>query len=456
MRTDLPHAWARLHPLSPVVKGARAVFAVLVLTASRSFDPRGRHWTQLFIDLAIPVVAAPAAAISWWVTRWRVVGTELQLETGLLRRQSIRVPLLRVQAIDVVRPLAARAFGISELRIVLAGNGGGKSKLAYLGDGRARQVRAQLLAVGAGLAPETPEAPERQLAAVPNSRLYLSALLLPALVLLAAAPFAMMLAFVAPEAVFPLLGGVFPIVFAFAAGIARRVNDEFSFTLAGSPDGLRLRSGLFMTRAETIPLHRIQAVRLVEPLLWKPFGSARGRRGAAARARCWAVQPRRTAPGPAAGRPASRGRCPAGKAAPRGLHPAAGRRGSAATCKVEGAAVLSAARQLVRRRPGRDAHRTAAGAYDVRAAGEGPERPLDPGTGAALRRARLGARGHSWQGLGVLGPRPGRSAGAGDARGATDFGPGGPLRHARPRSVRGGSGERVIPGEPLSRRVREP
>lgn len=275
MKEELPHAWARLHPMSPVVKGGQAVFAVLVLTASRSFDPSGGRRTQLLIDLAIAGVALLAAFVSWWVTRWRVVGTELQLETGLLRRQSIRVPLLRVQAIDVVRPLAARAFGISELRIVLAGSGSGKSRLAYLSENRAQQVRAQLLAVGAGLAPETPEAPERQLAAVPNARLYVSALLLPVLVLVAALPLAISLAVFAPDAVLPLLGGLFPLVFAFGTVVVRRVNDEFGFTLAGSPDGLRLRSGLFQTRAETIPLHRIQAVRLVEPLLWRPFGWVR-------------------------------------------------------------------------------------------------------------------------------------------------------------------------------------
>ena len=40
-------------------------------------------------------------------------------------------------------------------------------------------------------------------------------------------------------------------------------------------DGIRLRSGLIQTTAETIRPGRIQAVRLVEPLIWRAFGWCR-------------------------------------------------------------------------------------------------------------------------------------------------------------------------------------
>ena len=61
-----------------------------------------------------------------------------------------------------------------------------------------------------------------------------------------------------------------------AATVAwRRINAEFEFTVAEASDGLRLRCGLLQTRAETIPYARIQAVRWIEPLLWRPFGWCR-------------------------------------------------------------------------------------------------------------------------------------------------------------------------------------
>jgi putative membrane protein len=55
----------------------------------------------------------------------------------------------------------------------------------------------------------------------------------------------------------------------------RRVLQEYGFTVAESPDGLRLRHGLLDTRSQTIPAGRVQAVRMLEPLFWRPFGWVR-------------------------------------------------------------------------------------------------------------------------------------------------------------------------------------
>ena len=41
------------------------------------------------------------------------------------------------------------------------------------------------------------------------------------------------------------------------------------------PEGVRIRRGLLQTISETVPYGRIQAVRQVEPLLWRPFGWCR-------------------------------------------------------------------------------------------------------------------------------------------------------------------------------------
>ena len=41
------------------------------------------------------------------------------------------------------------------------------------------------------------------------------------------------------------------------------------------PEGVRIRRGLFQTVSETIPYGRIQALRQVEPWLWRPFGWCR-------------------------------------------------------------------------------------------------------------------------------------------------------------------------------------
>jgi len=51
----------------------------------------------------------------------------------------------------------------------------------------------------------------------------------------------------------------------------RRVSTQYAFTVAVSPDGVRIRRGLLGTVAETIPVPRIQAIRMIEPLLWRPL-----------------------------------------------------------------------------------------------------------------------------------------------------------------------------------------
>ena len=64
-------------------------------------------------------------------------------------------------------------------------------------------------------------------------------------------------------------------IFALVSRMVRRVAEEWGFEVAEAPDGLRIRSGLASRVAETIPYGRVQAVRMLEPLLWRRFGWCR-------------------------------------------------------------------------------------------------------------------------------------------------------------------------------------
>jgi putative membrane protein len=274
---ELPSTWARLHPMSPVARGGKAVAALAAVALPRELSQAGEgHLAQLVIDGSAAVLIVLGGVVSWLVTRWRVHDGELQLETGLLRRQSIRVPLTRVQAIDVVRPLIARVLGISELRLVMAGTGTGKAKLAYLPEERALQVRLLLLGLGEAPPPDAPPSFVVPIATVPNGRLIASTLLgAPAIISAVFLAGLVVLAFVAPAAIPSVLAGVGAAVFTSVAAVGRRINVEFSFSVGESPDGLSLHSGMLQTRAETIRLGRVQGVRLVEPWLWRRLGWCR-------------------------------------------------------------------------------------------------------------------------------------------------------------------------------------
>jgi putative membrane protein len=273
-------AWHRLHPLSPVIRAGRVLVGLAAVVAgalmSGGREGRGGVIGRLpFLGIVIVI-----GVISWLVTRWRIEDGDLRIETGLVRRQSLRFPLTQIQAIDIVRPALARIFGLSELRLRMGGSEGGAGRLAYLRASQAESVRTQLLALSRGsspaLAQDAPAVPERVLTSVPVGRLIASILtsgiavvILTVLVGLGVAEL------VAPQAVVPIVSSSGAIGIGLLTVVWRRLNSGYKLTVAETPDGLRLWSGLLDTSAETIPTGRIQAVQMVEPLLWRPLGWVR-------------------------------------------------------------------------------------------------------------------------------------------------------------------------------------
>jgi putative membrane protein len=83
------------------------------------------------------------------------------------------------------------------------------------------------------------------------------------------------LAVFAPGAAAATFGSAAVVLGGLAVGLFRSFNGDYRLTVADSADGLRLRSGLVETSAETIPRGRIQAIRMVEPLAWRLWGWCR-------------------------------------------------------------------------------------------------------------------------------------------------------------------------------------
>jgi putative membrane protein len=250
-----------------------AILAVLLIPMLTS--QRGSLGNDL-AHLAILLIVFAYGVVSWLVTRWRVEDGVLRVDSGLLRRTSERFPLSQIQAIDTVRPGLARVFGLAELRIRLASGSGRAGRLAYLTNSEAETLRARLLALSHGVAETTPTPPEQTLLSVPSGRLFASILLTGtglALELVIGA--LVVLAIVAPSAASATLSAGAAGLFGLVIALFRRFNGDYRLTVASAPDGLRLRSGLVETSAETIPRGRIQAIRMIEPLAWRLCGWCR-------------------------------------------------------------------------------------------------------------------------------------------------------------------------------------
>jgi putative membrane protein len=285
VRADLSRegGWQRLHPLSPVARiGRLAPILGLTVILSVVHLGNGGGGGQVIALIVVAVASVVGGWVNWLVTRWRIEGDTLRIETGLIRRDSKRLPLARIQAVDVVQPLLARTLGLSELRIRLAGSGSSDGRLAYLSEAAALELRARLMdrgttpSTGSGVDMGGVAAPEQTMAAVPTGRLVGSVAMSGlTLILLAIVIGLAVLAFVAPEAAAAVGGFLAVYIFSFVGGLWRRVSNEFHFEAVETIDGIRIRRGLLQTVSETIPHGRIQAIRKIEPLLWRPLGWCR-------------------------------------------------------------------------------------------------------------------------------------------------------------------------------------
>lgn len=279
--------WHRVHPLTPAIRSWQIVVVILFFIVQNfgtdaaqgqfpDFDRPSLAGRELAEGGAVIVFAVlviiGVAHLSWRMTRFRVTEDALELHTGVLFRQQRRARLDRVQAVDVVQPLIARLVGLAKITLEVAGGSGSAVSLQYLTERQAESLRAHLLARAAGVRYETqeaPEAPERPVFALQVPRLVLSLVFSGAAVALVVGVVGFVGAAVLARNPAPAFGAL-PTLLGVGSVLWARFNSGFGFEVATSPDGIRLRHGLLEQRRQTVPPGRVQAVRLRQPLLWRP------------------------------------------------------------------------------------------------------------------------------------------------------------------------------------------
>ena len=272
----------RLHPLSPLLNGAKSIAVIVAALSWQTLSQVGvGRFALVVLVLAVGVVIL--SVISWLNTGYHVVGRELRIQDGLLWRRNRAIPLERLQSVELRRPLLAQLSGLAELRLEVVGGGKTEAPLAYLTVRDAAALRERLLSLAgrtpvvapaeAGADPAEPApAGEHPLLRVDNRDLLVSQLLTPQAFFLPLG-----IAFVVVQ--FAMQGswgfiGIASTVTAMAGVLlqpVRRVLQDWNFRLARDTDGrLLVRFGLVETRSQVVPLHRVQAVTVTWPLLWRP------------------------------------------------------------------------------------------------------------------------------------------------------------------------------------------
>jgi putative membrane protein len=144
----MPSEPRRLHPFAIISRALRLARQLLLPAvvggASVGGDVRGA-FVWIFFILAVPSVLLAAA--QWLVFRFRIEDDDLIIDSGVLGRRRRVIPIDRVQNVNLEQSALERLVGVAELRIETASGGGEpEATLRVLALTEARAVQKHLLA----------------------------------------------------------------------------------------------------------------------------------------------------------------------------------------------------------------------------------------------------------------------------------------------------------------------
>ncbi|UOE42703.1 PH domain-containing protein [Agromyces larvae] len=273
------------------------------------------------LGLAVVLVAIIAGFwLSWRFHSFRITDEAVEVRSGILFRSHRSARLDRIQGINVTRPFFARLFGAAKLDVSVAGQSG-NVQLAYLGSTLADGLRADILRLSSGaraaraaaagapgtavgadattdaaalaggdastrsrtadlltrrvdefLAPELdPDlAPPESVVHLPIGRVIGSTLLSGWTVWLLA-----LIGLIVAGTIngwFWIWFSVVPGVIGLASYAWSQITKSLRYSIAGTPDGVRIGHGLLSTANRTIPPGRVHAIEAKQWILWRPFG----------------------------------------------------------------------------------------------------------------------------------------------------------------------------------------
>lgn len=274
----------RPHPITPLLRGgvflgALCLFAVQRLTRDGLDQLQHINWLIVGgIILGILLLATAVSFVSWWATRFIVDDEECRVETGVLFKSSKRVPFERMQSIDIRQPLTARLFGLAEIQIDA---GSDSVTLRYLSRDRATAMRDQLSARARGdhldptAAPTTPtrlhDADTDVLVHLPTKTILTGMVLSPEFLIAIIGTMIVLVVMIVLGWWWMAVPMVLPTVIGLVSTVVKRSN-QFNYTLSRPADAsgtLRVARGLTSLTSQTVPVDRVQAVRMRQSALWR-------------------------------------------------------------------------------------------------------------------------------------------------------------------------------------------
>ncbi len=142
----------RTHPATVAVRSFKAMWQMaLAFVAMVVFGSVGRDALPVLGFAGLIALAAIAGVafswLNWWRFRYGIVGTDLLVVEGLLVRKRRTIPLARVHGVNMTADVFMRMMGLVDLVVQTAGGGANEpeAKIGAITLRQAEQLRAALL-----------------------------------------------------------------------------------------------------------------------------------------------------------------------------------------------------------------------------------------------------------------------------------------------------------------------
>ena len=277
-----PEGWIRLHPLSPVLSAGRLVLGALLVTVQAWADEvfvsaGGSEWILRIGGLLLlgGLVALTYAAVAWRFYLYRLTPDRIELKTGILFRSSRSLPYERIESVDTAQPFIPRVFGLAEVRVEAISKQGSELRLRYLTLADADRLRLELIGRRRSGTSQQPalDTETTPIVRVPANELVKGYLTIPALAAAAVSiPVLVVVGIVggaAQAGVVVLVGLLSALGFVIPALL--RVEHLWDFRIDDAGDALVIHRGLLNLNTQRIVTGRVQALRIDQPLLWRPY-----------------------------------------------------------------------------------------------------------------------------------------------------------------------------------------
>ncbi|WP_423408774.1 PH domain-containing protein [Heyndrickxia sp. MSNUG] len=292
----------RLHPVAAVVNALRQLKELIIpFLLFVVFGSSGTKWDHFYFygSIAAVILVFVYGVLTWYRFTYRIEQGELRIEYGLIVRKKRYIPFERIQSLDLSEGILQRMFGLVKVKVETAGSGGmglqdGEAVLTAITKQDAEEIHNYLVSIKRTDRlvhdEQEQEASENVLYKISIKELLMLASTSGGVGVVISAVMAFVFQFeefIPYEQIFDGVesfvqsGFVFVSFVVFAGFLLAWIIALFgtmlkyaNFTVRKVDNDLVITRGLLEKRQFTIPLNRIQAVRISENLIRQPLGYA--------------------------------------------------------------------------------------------------------------------------------------------------------------------------------------